>query len=98
MSIRRKGRYRIKSNIPLPGHLDGLLLASMGVFMQCLDHCLSKSWRQKEDSRNDNFWRVSSTQQTSSASSSFAGGWERASAAALSGSAMYPKLSVILAR
>ena len=45
-----------------PGHLDGLLLASMSVFIQCIDCCLSKSWWQKEDSTN--IWQVSSTQQS----------------------------------
>ena len=40
----------VLTNKPFPGHLDGLLLASLGVFMQCLDRGLHKSWRQKEDS------------------------------------------------
>ena len=50
-------------NIPTHGHLDGLLLASMGVFMQCFDSCLSKSWRQKMDGTGTYFWKVSSTHQ-----------------------------------
>ena len=52
-------------NIPIPGHLDGLLLASMSVFfIQCFYHCLSKSWRQKEDKMAGHFWRFSSTQKS----------------------------------
>ena len=50
-------------NIPIPGHLDGLLLASMSVFMQCFYRCLSKSWRQKMDGTGTYFWKVSSTHQ-----------------------------------
>lgn len=52
--------------IPNSGHIDGLLLASMGVFMQYLDCCLSKSWRQKEDGAGAYFWRFSSTQKSHS--------------------------------
>ena len=30
-------------NIPISGHLDGLLLTRVSVFVQCLDRCLFKA-------------------------------------------------------
>ena len=42
----------------MPGHLNSLLLSSMSIFMQCLDRCLSKNWRQKEDDVGTYFWSL----------------------------------------
>ena len=51
-------------NIPIPGHLDSLLLASMGVFLQCFYRCLPKSGRQKAEGVRGHFWRFSSMQKS----------------------------------
>ena len=60
-------------NIPIPGHLDGLLLASIGVFMQCFYRCWSTIWSQKEDGVVGHFWRFSSRQKSQQPSPFFSG-------------------------
>ena len=46
-------------SISVSGHLDGLLLASMGAIVQCLVRCLPKRWWQKEDSAGGDLGRFS---------------------------------------
>ena len=54
---------KVWPNVSVSGHLDGLLLSCMHVFMKCFDSCLPVCWWQEKDGAGSNLRWVGFSQQ-----------------------------------